>query len=751
MNEPVRSGARQPSAGQQTLVLRLAFVIIVLVSALAFYSTLRLISASKRVERSQAVLIDVNRYLSEIKDVESRSRAYYVTGDEDIRRRRESSLASLRQSAERLGSIDADDELRQRLSRLSRTAEERVAFSNRLMELRGKPDEAVRTIRLGSDLMDRLRDESEDIITRQTRTYQAEQQKLQGQAWLTSLALAIGVALCLGAIAWLFAIRGREVERRRRLEEELRSINVELEDRVQQRTAEVSRASKLLDAVVENIPDMVLLKEPSGEGFRYLLINAAGEKLLGRSRDRIVGRTETDLFPAEESAQIVEANRRVAASGEPQVLTDRTLTTASGTRTVETRMVPIANGSGETALILAIVRDVSEAKRREEQVRQLQRMDAIGRLTGGVAHDFNNLLAIIHGNSELVRDRLEAGTDLAEMTDDVIGAAARGAELVKRLLAFARMQHLEPASVDLGERIPNVIGLLQRALGENVQLQVRMAEELWPAIIDPTQVDDALLNLAINSRDAMPDGGTLTIETQNVHLDEDYAAHHVEVAPGDYVMLAVSDTGTGMEPEVLARAFDPFFTTKEEGQGTGLGLSQVFGWVKQSGGHIKIYSEVGHGTTIKLYLPRAVAEGAVAPAPAEPVPPGGNETILVVEDNANVRKTVVRQLHDLGYRSVEAESGASALKLVGEGLSFDLLLTDVVMPGGMTGYQLADQLRRTRPDTRVLFTSGYTELARSADQLSRRDSLLSKPYRKQDLGRAVRRALDQPRHPVEEL
>ena len=751
MNEPVRSGARQPSAGQQTLVLRLAFVIIVLVSALAFYSTLRLISASKRVERSQAVLIDVNRYLSEIKDVESRSRAYYVTGDEDIRRRRESSLASLRQSAERLGSIDADDELRQRLSRLSRTAEERVAFSNRLMELRGKPDEAVRTIRLGSDLMDRLRDESEDIITRQTRTYQAEQQKLQGQAWLTSLALAIGVALCLGAIAWLFAIRGREVERRRRLEEELRSINVELEDRVQQRTAEVSRASKLLDAVVENIPDMVLLKEPSGEGFRYLLINAAGEKLLGRSRDRIVGRTETDLFPAEESAQIVEANRRVAASGEPQVLTDRTLTTASGTRTVETRMVPIANGSGETALILAIVRDVSEAKRREEQVRQLQRMDAIGRLTGGVAHDFNNLLAIIHGNSELVRDRLEAGTDLAEMTDDVIGAAARGAELVKRLLAFARMQHLEPASVDLGERIPNVIGLLQRALGENVQLQVRMAEELWPAIIDPTQVDDALLNLAINSRDAMPDGGTLTIETQNVHLDEDYAAHHVEVAPGDYVMLAVSDTGTGMEPEVLARAFDPFFTTKEEGQGTGLGLSQVFGWVKQSGGHIKIYSEVGHGTTIKLYLPRAVAEGAVAAAPAEPVPPGGNETILVVEDNANVRKTVVRQLHDLGYRSVEAESGASALELVAEGLSFDLLLTDVVMPGGMTGYQLADQLRRTRPDTRVLFTSGYTELARSADQLSRRDSLLSKPYRKQDLGRAVRRALDQPRHPVEEL
>ena len=751
MNEPVPHPARQPSLGQQALVLRLAFVIIVLVSALAFYSTLRLISASKRVERSQSVLIEVNRYLSEIKDVESRSRGYYVTGDEELLRGRESSLARMRQSAARLQTIDAEAGLDRRLSGLIRTADERVAFSDRLMELRGKPVQAIQAIRHGSDVMDRLRDESEDIITGQTRTYQAEQQLLQRQAWLTSLALAIGVALCLGAIAWLFAIRGREVERRRRLEDELRSMNVELEDRVQERTAEVSRASRLLNAVVENIPDMVLLKEPSGAGFRYLLVNAAGEKLLGRNRDRIVGLTETDLFPAEESAEVVEANRRVAASGVAQILTDRTLTTASGTRTVETRMVPIANGNGETALILAIVRDVSEAKRREEQLRQLQRMDAIGRLTGGVAHDFNNLLAIIQGNSELVRDRLEEGTELAEMTDDVIGAASRGAELVKRLLAFARMQHLEPASVDLGERLPNVIGLLQRALGENVQLQVRMADALWPAIIDPTQVDDALLNLAINSRDAMPDGGTLTIETQNIHLDEDYAAHHVEVVPGDYVMLAVSDTGTGMEPEVLARAFDPFFTTKEEGQGTGLGLSQVFGWVKQSGGHIKIYSEVGHGTTIKLYLPRAVAEGAVAPAPAEPVPLGGDETILVVEDNANVRKTVVRQLHDLGYRSVEAESGASALKLVAEGLSFDLLLTDVVMPGGMTGYQLADRMRRDRPDTRVLFTSGYTELARSADQLSRRDSLLSKPYRKQDLGRAVRRALDQPRHPVEGL
>lgn len=744
MNELVRHPLKEPSLGQQAMVLRLAFVIIVLVCALTFYSTQRLIASSERVEASQAVLIEVNRYLSEIKDVESRSRGYYVTGDEEMLRGRASSLANMRQSAARLGAIEAGEDLERRLNGLIATANERIAYSNRLVELREKQGEAMRAIRLGSDLMDQLRGEAETIITAQTRTYQLEQQTLQRQAWLTSLALAIGVILCLGAIAWLFAIRGREVERRRRLEEELRSLNVELEDRVQERTSEVKRASRLLNAVVENLPDMVLLKEESGDGFRYLLINAAGEELLGKSRDQIVGRTETDLFPAEESALVTEANRAVAASGEARIFTDRKLTTAGGERTVETRMVPIANGNGQTALILAIVRDVSEAKRREEQLRQLQRMDAIGRLTGGVAHDFNNLLAIIHGNSELVRDQLQDGTELAEMTDDVIGAATRGAELVKRLLAFARMQHLEPISVDLGERLPNVIGLLQRALGENVQLQVRMAEGLWPAVIDPTQVDDALLNLAINARDAMPGGGTLTIETQNVHLDEDYAAHHVEVVPGDYVMLAVSDTGTGMEPDVLARAFDPFFTTKEEGQGTGLGLSQVFGWVKQSGGHIKIYSEVGHGTTIKLYLPRASADSAEAPAPADTAALGGDETILVVEDNPNVRKTVIRQLRDLGYKSLEADSGAEALQLAAEGREFDLLLTDVVMPGGITGYQLADQLRQTYPDTKVLFTSGYTELARSADQPARKDPLLSKPYRKQDLGRAVRSALDRP-------
>jgi PAS domain S-box-containing protein len=742
MLESARPKAGGPSLKQQKVALWLAFMVIIGVSVLAFWSIQRLIASSERVERSQSVLIETNRFLSEIKDIESRSRGYFITGDEQYLADRSASLASARQSAGRLKSIPVSGELRRNLDGLISLAQHRIEYSNQLVDQRRSPSQALQSIRLGSDVMDRLRDDAEAIITAQTKSYQVEQRRLERQSWLTSLALAAGVILCLGVIGWLFTLRGREMERRRQLEGELRTLNLELEDRVQERTAEVKRTGDLLNAVVENLPDMILLKEPSGDGFRYVLVNAAGERLIGRDRSEIIGRTEADLFPPAEAKQVREANMSVAQSGEPRTFTDRKLTSPSGVRSVETRMVPISNGGGTPGRILAIIRDVTDAKVREEQIRQLQRMDAIGRLTGGVAHDFNNLLAIVHGNSELLRDRLKAGSEEAEMADDVVGAAGRGAELVRRLLAFARMQHLEPEAIDLNARLPNLLGLLQRSLGETITVRAKTGDDLWPAIVDPTQVDDAIVNLAINARDAMPGGGTLTIETENVTLDEDYAAHHVEVAPGDYVMLAVSDTGTGMSQEVIGRAFEPFFTTKREGEGTGLGLSQVFGWVKQSGGHIKIYSELGHGTTIKLYLPRAEAQSADKRPRVEVATPTGDETVLVVEDNPNVRKTVIRQLHDLGYKTIEAESGASALQMVRGGAEFDLLLTDVIMPGGMTGYQLADELRQAKPGLKILFTSGYTELATAGEQAALKDPLLSKPYRKQDLGRAVRSVLD---------
>jgi PAS domain S-box-containing protein len=733
-----------PSLARQKAALWAAFLLIIAVSGLAFYSMQRLIAEGAKVRASQAELIELNRFLSDLKDVETGGRGFALN-DSDVRhyRRQMQGIAAAKATEGRLREMARNDpQLSQSLDRLFALAAQRMEASEQLVAERRDGAATRRNLAIGLVLMDRLRDQEAVILAAQQRQLQTDTKRLQRQTWLTSLALASGVVLSLSAIAWLFARRGHEVEARRQLEEELRALNLDLEERVQERTVEVKRARDLLDAVVENLPDMVLLKEPSGDGFRYVLVNAAGERLIGRDRSEIIGKTEADLFPPEEAALVRQANAAVVESGEARTFTDRKLTGPKDVRTVETRMVPISNGSGSPTLILAIIRDVTEAKAREDQIRQLQRMDAIGRLTGGVAHDFNNLLAIVHGNSELLRGRLPDGSDEAEMADDVIEAAGRGAELVRRLLAFARMQHLEPEAIDLNARLPNILGLLQRSLGERVNISVKAAKDLWPASVDPTQVDDAIVNLAINARDAMPDGGTLTIESENVTLDDDYAAHHVEVTSGDYVMLAVSDTGTGMSQEVIARAFEPFFTTKVEGQGTGLGLSQVFGWVKQSGGHIKIYSELGHGTTIKLYLPRAEASESDKGPRVEVATPRGDETIMVVEDNPNVRKTVIRQLHDLGYRTIEAESGAAALDLVMEGASFDLLLTDVIMPGGMTGYQLADVLRKTRPQLKVLFTSGYTELASSGETTALKDPLLSKPYRKQDLGRAVRAVLD---------
>lgn len=403
---------------------------------------------------------------------------------------------------------------------------------------------------------------------------------------------------------------------------------------------------------------------------------------------------------------------------------------------------PLRDERGEAVGTIIEARNIEKEKAAQEQLRHVQRLDAIGQLTGGVAHDFNNILAIIVGNLDLLRPELDDNSEASELADEAIDAATRGAELVRRLLAYARKQHLEPAAIDLNERLPMIIALLRRSLGETIEIRVESAGDLWPAMVDATQVDDALVNLAINARDAMPHGGTLTIQTSNAHLDEDYAASESEVVPGDYVSLTVTDTGGGMPQEVVARAFEPFFSTKEEGKGTGLGLSQVYGWVKQSGGHVKIYSEVGHGTTIRVYLPRAAGAAATDQVTDDSIIPGGKETILVVEDNADVRRTILRQLADLGYSTLHAQDGATALEMVRHGANFDLLLTDVVMPGGMTGFELAERTRILRPDLKVIFSSGYADISAAGGHPTKHGRLLSKPYRKQELARAIRAELD---------
>ncbi|MFZ6761570.1 response regulator [Pseudoroseomonas sp. WGS1072] len=386
----------------------------------------------------------------------------------------------------------------------------------------------------------------------------------------------------------------------------------------------------------------------------------------------------------------------------------------------------------------------SEAERRRTEValRQSQKMEAIGQLTGGVAHDFNNLLQILSGNLQLLQRSLLTAEDQRRL-EMALGAVDRGAKLASQLLAFARRQPLEPRAVNLGRLVRDMDDLLRRALGEAIELETVIAGGLWNTLADPDQVQNALLNLAVNARDAMDGGGRLTIEAGNAMLDDMYALQHDDVKPGQYVMLAVSDTGSGMPPELLEKVFEPFFTTKREGRGTGLGLSMVYGFVKQSHGHIKIYSEVGQGTTVRLYLPRSHnAEEAVAPAvPA--LLEGGSETILVVEDDPVVQATVVDLLGDLGYTVLRTSDGQSALTLARSGVAIDLLFTDVVMPGPVRAPDLARQVQTLMPHCAVLFTSGYTENAIvHGGRLDPGVNLLSKPYRREDLARKVRHTLN---------
>jgi PAS domain S-box-containing protein len=389
-------------------------------------------------------------------------------------------------------------------------------------------------------------------------------------------------------------------------------------------------------------------------------------------------------------------------------------------------------------------RDLTEKQAAEAQFRQAQKMEAVGQLTGGIAHDFNNILTVITGTigilGEAVADRPELEA-IARMIDE---AAERGGQLTKHLLAFARKQPLQPREIDVNTLILDAVKLLRPTLGEQIQIDPLLADDAWPALVDPNQLTTAILNLALNARDAMPNGGSLAVETKNTYLDQAYADMHLEVTPGNYVMIAVSDTGSGIAAKDLERVFDPFFTTKEVGKGTGLGLSMVYGLVKQSNGHIKIYSEQGHGTTVKLYLPRATGLGYDSDeTPATTSVRGGHETILVVEDDALVRKYVITQIQGLGYTTLEACNAAEALKVIDGPAAIDLLFTDVIMPGSMNGRQLADEAVTRRPSLKVLFTSGYTENA--IVHHGRLDSgvlLLAKPYRKPELARMIRTALD---------
>jgi PAS domain S-box-containing protein len=412
-------------------------------------------------------------------------------------------------------------------------------------------------------------------------------------------------------------------------------------------------------------------------------------------------------------------------------------------RWCETIRVPDCGHDGTVRGYFVLSVDITERKRIEDELHQAQKMEAIGQLTGGVAHDFNNILTVITGTIEILGDAVKDRPHLALIANMISAAAARGADLTKHLLAFSRRQPLQPRSTDVNALAIDAARLLRPTLGEDIEIESMLAHDLAPALIDPSQLSTAILNLALNARDAMPSGGKLTLETRNVVLDEHYARLNIEVRPGYYVMIAVSDTGVGIPGKLLDKVFEPFFTTKDAGKGSGLGLSMVYGFVKQSDGHIKIYSEEGHGTSVKLYLPRAA--GAPEALTADTGISGsakGDEFILLVEDDALVREYVVTQINRFGYHTLPAANAAEALAIIDRGEHIDLLFTDVMLPGGMNGRQLATEAQKRRPGLKVLYTSGYTENALvHHGRLDPGVLLLPKPYLSSDLARMLRTAL----------
>jgi PAS domain S-box-containing protein len=480
------------------------------------------------------------------------------------------------------------------------------------------------------------------------------------------------------------------------------------------------------------------------------LWNPAAERLFGWSAEEAIGRFHP-VVPDSERANF-EAYFERAAQGEP-IVGGRGQRVAKDGRKLEVTFnsAPLRDEAGRLDGVFYVVTDETEKRQTERQLQQAQKMEAVGQLTGGIAHDFNNLLGIAIGNLDLMEEKLEADSEARELAQAAISACLRGAELTRQLLAFSRRQPLYPETIDPVETITAMTRLLGRTLGQHITLRLHVEDgngrdKLWPVVVDRTQLETALLNLTVNARDAMPRGGELTVELSNAHLDRNYADLNIEVVPGDYVQIAVSDTGTGMTPEVVARVFEPFFTTKETGKGTGLGLSMVYGFIKQSGGHIKIYSEVGQGTTIKLWLPRALdaaeSAGARKGLDADKMP-HGSETVLVVEDNPDIRKVALRQIGDLGYRTLEAADAKEALAILSNGARIDLLFTDIVMPGGKDGRELARAASELKPGLKVLFTSGFTQAGASSNGIEQLSApLLSKPYRKQQLAHKLREILD---------
>ncbi len=540
-------------------------------------------------------------------------------------------------------------------------------------------------------------------------------------------------------------------------------VHDELEQRVAERTTElrganeslrreiaaregaqqtVAETAEQLRLVTDNLPVAITFVDADR---RYRFVNRTTAEWLARPAADVVGRTIHDVMEHEYEKLRDHVERALA--GESMQLVEEITYPDGITRIVQLIYVPHIGASGGVEGYYTLIEDITELRQAEQALQHAQRMEAVGQLTGGIAHDFNNMLAAVIGNLQILGDHLMDNAKAKRPLDIAFRAASRAADLTHRLLAFSRQQHLEPEFIELPGMLGGMDGLLRSSLTEAIELVVRVADDLPPIWADPAQLENAILNLAINARDAMPDGGRLVIDAANIEIDGRSATRLPGVKPNSYVALSVTDTGVGIPPHIQKRVFEPFFTTKEVGQGTGLGLSTIYGLMKQLGGHLSLYSEEGQGTCVTLYLPitdTSDTTGTVVPAisPDRTAYPGGAETILVVEDDSDVRETAMALLEDLGYRVLAAADGPAALELLQAHDTVDLLFTDIVMPKGMSGLDLAREAASRNPDIKVLCTSGYSEKLERGAPPDQRIDWIGKPYLQEALAEKVRQVLD---------
>jgi PAS domain S-box-containing protein len=486
-----------------------------------------------------------------------------------------------------------------------------------------------------------------------------------------------------------------------------------------------------LTAVVDTAVDGVILFNAQA---RILLFNPACERLFGYRADEVMN-LDIGMLMSDQERPPSTGHARRLATGETLGLRK------DGSSFPMDLSVGQAWQDGEL-IYVGIVHDLTTRKLTEQQLQQAQKMETVGQLSGGIAHDFNNLLTVIIGNAEHLSEQLKARPDLRQFADDICQSGERGAELTQQLLAFSRRQLLQPQTIDCRALIESMVKLFKRTLRENIEIRTAFGPGTIRAFADRAQLESAVLNLALNAQDAMPSGGHLTLSTELAAVDEDYRTLHPEVVSGSYVLISVTDDGEGMTPDVIEHAFEPFFTTKDVGKGSGLGLSMVYGFAKQSDGHVSIYSEQGLGTTVRIYLPRAGAgQSSGEVLESEGPAPRGHETILIAEDDPFVRSSVILRVEALGYRVIAAVNGKEALQRLRTDPGIDMLFTDIIMPGGMSGWELADQARRIRPSLPVLFTSGYAlETLVEQGRAQAQAVVLTKPYRKAELAQRLRDA-----------